>query len=350
MLNTLPLNYRRVASNKPLAVAHCHYVPLTRLAGYIAESAQKILAVISFGSEEHDIRPLPCLHIKVATPQLDDARLVEVWTSSAPVLHRQQGGIHYAVSGDMIFGSIRLPESDEATMDTIVCTAYRRIFDLLQAEACPHLIRVWNYVPNISCTANGLERYQRFCLGRHQAFSERNQFFEHGLPAATAIGVRQGDLHIHFLAARHAGKQIENPRQVSAFRYPHRYGPRSPSFSRAMLKKWNDGHHLYISGTASIVGHESCHEGDLDRQLQETLRNIESLLGHAGDTSETRGDYLNTLSSVKIYIRHPHHLSLVKNSLERHFHREMPTMYLQGDICRSDLLLEIEAICHAHQY
>ena len=348
MLNTLPLNYRRVASNKPLAVAHCHYVPLTRLAGYIAESAQKILAVISFGSEEHD--SLPCLHIKVATPQLGDAKLVEVWTSSAPVLHRQQGGIHYAVSGDAIFGSIRLPESDEATLDTIICTAYRRIFDLLQAEACPHLIRVWNYVPNISCTANGLERYQRFCLGRHQAFSERNQFFEHGLPAATAIGVRQGDLHIHFLAARHAGKQIENPRQVSAFHYPHCYGPRSPSFSRAILKKWNDGHHLYISGTASIVGHESCHEGDLDRQLQETLRNIESLLGHAGDTSETRGDYLNTLSSVKIYIRHPHHLSLVKNSLERHFHREMPTMYLQGDICRSDLLLEIEAICHAHQY
>ncbi|MEK7223536.1 MAG: hypothetical protein AAB156_04615, partial [Pseudomonadota bacterium] len=219
---------------------------------------------------------------------------------------------------------------------------------LLQTEACPHLIRVWNYVPNISSTANGLERYQRFCLGRHQAFSERNQFFEHDLPAATAIGVRQGDLHIHFLAARHAGKQIENPRQVSAFHYPHCYGPRSPSFSRAILKKWNDSHHIYISGTASIVGHESRHEGDLDRQLRETVRNIESLLGHAGETSETRVDCLNTLASVKIYIRHPHHLSLVKDSLERYFQREIPAMYLQGDICRSDLLLEIEAICHVH--
>jgi chorismate lyase/3-hydroxybenzoate synthase len=94
------------------------------------------------------------------------------------------------------------------------------------------------------------------------------------------------------------------------------------------------------------VGHESCHEGDLDRQLQETLCNIESLLGHAGETSATRVDYLNNLSSVKIYIRHPRHLSMVKDSLERYFHREIPAMYLQGDICRSDLLLEIEAICH----
>ncbi len=349
MLNALPLNYQHAASNKPLAVVHCNYIPLPHLAGYIAESAQKILAVISFGSEEHDIRPLPCLHVKVATPQLDDARLVEVWTSSTPVLHRQQGGIHYTVNGDMIFGSIRLSESDEATMDTIVYTAYRRIFDLLQAEACPHLIRVWNYVPDINSTANGLERYQLFCLGRHQAFSERNQFFEHDLPAATAIGVRQGDLHIHFLSARHAGRQIENPRQVSAFRYPHRYGPRSPSFSRAMLKKWNDGHHLYISGTASIVGHESCHDGNLDEQLRETLCNIESLLGHAGHVSEIRDDFLNNLSCMKIYIRHPRHLGLVKDSLERRFGREMPAMYLQGDICRSDLLLEIEAICHTHQ-
>ncbi len=350
MLNALPLNYRHAVSNKPLAVVHCNYVPLPQLAGYIAESAQKILAVISFGNKEHDIQSLSHLHIKVAAPQLGGTRLVEVWTSSAPVLRRQQGGIQYAVSEDMIFGSILLPESDEAILDTITCTAYRRIFDLLQAEACPHLIRVWNYVPDINSTANGLERYQLFCLGRHQAFSERNQFFEHDLPAATAIGVRQGDLHIHFLAARHAGRQIENPRQVSAFRYPHRYGPRSPSFSRAILKEWNDGRHLYISGTASIVGHESCHNGNLDEQLRETMRNIESLLGHAGHVSEIRDDFLNNLSCMKIYIRHPHHLSLVKNSLERHFHREMPTMYLQGDICRSDLLLEIEAICHAQGY
>ena len=234
-------------------------------------------------------------------------------------------------------------------MDLITCAAYRHIFDLLRKEAYPHLIRVWNYVPDINNNTNGLERYQLFCLGRHRAFSERNQFFEHNLPAASTIGVRQGDLHIYFLAARQTGRQIENPRQVSAFHYPRRYGPRSPSFSRAMLKEWNDGHHLYISGTASIVGHESCHEGNLDRQLQETLYNIDSLLGHAGRASEIRGNCLKNISSMKVYIRHPHHLGPVKASLERHFGHGTPTMFLQGDICRSDLLLEIEAIYHAHQ-
>ena len=346
MRNASSLNYRYAASNKPAGAIHCNYVPLSRLPDHLAESAGKILAVIGFGGKARDIPPLSCLRVEVATPPLGDARLIEVWTSTTPILHREHGDIQHAVNGDVLFGSLRLPETDEASMDVITRAAYRRIFDLLQTEACPHLIRVWNYVPDINKTVNGLERYQRFCLGRHQAFSERNQLFEHDLPAASAIGVRQGEMHIHFLAARHAGTQVENPRQVSAFHYPRCHGPRSPSFSRAILKEWNDGRHLYVSGTASIVGHESCHDGILDEQLRETLRNIESLLGHVGHTSEIRDDFLNNLSCMKIYLRHPHHLGLVKDSLERRFGREMPSMYLQGDICRSDLLLEIEAICH----
>lgn len=350
MRNVSPLNYRHTALNRPTATVHCNYVPLQRLSGYLAESAERILAVIGFGGKALDIPPLPCLRVEVATPPLGDTRLVEVWTSSAPILHREHGDIHYAVSGDVLFGSIRLSESDEATMDLVTCTAYRYIFDLLRTEAYPHLIRAWNYVPEINKTIDGLEQYHLFCLGRHQAFSECNQFFEHNLPAASAIGVRQGDLHIYFLAARHAGRQIENPRQVSAFHYPRCYGPRSPSFSRAVLKEWNNGRHLYISGTASIIGHESCHDGNLDKQLQETLRNIESLLEHAGHVPEIREDFMNNLSCMKIYIRHPHHLVQVKDSLERRFGREMPAIYLQGDICRNDLLLEIEAICHVRQY
>ncbi|MCR4300951.1 MAG: hypothetical protein NUV51_05015 [Sulfuricaulis sp.] len=350
MRNASSLDYRHAASNKPAVTVHCSYVPLSCFPDYIAESTGKILAVVGFGGETLDIPPLPYFRVEVTTPPLADTHLTEVWTSTLPVIYREQGGIHYTVSGDVLFGSIRLSGSDEATMDVTTRTAYKRIFDLLQTEAYPHLIRAWNFVPDINKTINGLEQYQLFCMGRHQAFSECNRYFELALPAASAIGVRQGDLHIYFLAARHAGRQIENPRQVSAFHYPRCYGPRSPSFSRAILKEWNDGRHLYISGTASIIGHEICHNGSLDKQLQETLRNIESLLEHAGHVLEIREKIINNLSCMKIYMRHPDHLVQVKNSLERHFGHEMPAIYLQGDLCRSDLLLEIEAICHVRQY
>jgi chorismate lyase/3-hydroxybenzoate synthase len=331
-------------------MVRCEYVPLSRLPGYLYESTGKILAVIDFGGETQGVPPLSCLHIKVDTRQMNNTRLVEVWTSSAPVLRNEHQGIHYAVSGDVLFGDMRLPESDQTAIDVVTRTSYQRIFDLLQTEAYPHLIRVWNYVPDINETANGLERYQLFCLGRHCAFSGCEPFTEKVLPAASSIGVRTGDLHIYFLAARQPARQIENPRQVSAFHYPRRYGPRSPSFSRAMLKEWEDGHQLYISGTASIVGHESCYEDNLERQLQEIMCNIESLIEHAEKVMKIPKTNLNTLSSMKTYIRHPHHLDIVKSFLEKHFSRELTALYLQGDICRSDLLLEIEAICHEHQY
>lgn len=348
MHNVSPSNYRLATSTKPAKTVHCDYVRHSHLNDYLASSAsvKEVLAIISFGEEIDGISDLPCPRIKVDIPQLNNTRLVEIWRSSTPVLYNERSGIHYATDGDALFGFIHLPDSDQSTIDDLTCDAYRRIFDLLQTESYPHLVRVWNYVPDINKTTNGLERYHLFCLGRYQAFSERNRFFEHGLPAASAIGVRRGTLYIYFLAARHAGRQIENPRQVSAFHYPSCYGSRSPSFSRAILKEWNDSHHLYISGTASIVGHESCHDGNPDEQLRETLRNIESLLEHAAHVSEIRDDFLNGLSCMKIYIRHSCHFDLVKNFLEQRFSRELPAIYLQGDICRNNLLLEIEAICH----
>jgi len=309
-----------------------------------------MLAIISFGKDIRETATLPCPLIKVDTRQLGNMDMVEVWAYPTPVSRGEKYGVHYSASNEILFGYVHLPDSDQVPPDVISCKAYRHIFDLLQAKGYPYLIRVWNYLPNINQVTNGQERYRLFCLGRHNAFAQQNRFAECELPAASTIGTRNGDLQIHFLAARQSGRQIENPRQVSAFHYPRCHGPRSPSFSRAILKEWNDGRHLYVSGTASIVGHESCHDGNLDEQLQETLRNIESLLGHAGHVSEIRDDFLNNLSCMKIYLRHPRHFVQVKDSLERRFGREMPAIYLQGDICRSDLLLEIEAICHVRQY
>ena len=72
--------------------------------------------------------------------------------------------------------------------------------------------------------------------------------------------------------------QIENPRQLSASLYPPRYGLRSPMFARAALVPNGRGAQLLVSGTASIVGHESLHIGDPERQLEETARNFEALV------------------------------------------------------------------------
>lgn len=95
------------------------------------------------------------------------------------------------------------------------------------------------------------------------------------------------------------------------------------------------------------MGHESRHQNDLQGQLEETLCNIESLLDHARQTTGTDCGSLNNLSTMKIYIRHAQDYGKIKCAIEERVSHKMPALYLQADICRNELLVEIEAIGHA---
>ena len=74
---------------------------------------------------------------------------------------------------------------------------------------------------------------------------------------------------------------IENPRQTSAYHYPPKFGKHSPIFSRACSGAARQRPSLFISGTASIVGHETIHPGDVRAQTRETMANINALLDEA---------------------------------------------------------------------
>ena len=146
---------------------------------------------------------------------------------------------------------------------------------------------------------------------------------------------------IYALASRTPGIQVENPRQVSAFRYPPQYGPKSPSFSRAMLKDWGaGGWHLYISGTASILGHATVHANDVLAQTQETLHNLEALV----ETANRQTQAALRMSLLKVYVRDQTDPAVLRELIAARFGRETPTLLLQADICRRDLLVEIEGI------
>src|SRR3546814_1451833 len=95
------------------------------------------------------------------------------------------------------------------------------------ASQTPHLLRVWNYLDAITFGDGDAERYREFCVGRARGLGD---FDTHALPAATAIG-RCDDarvVQVYWLAARTPGTPVENPRQVSAYRYPRQYGPQQP--------------------------------------------------------------------------------------------------------------------------
>ena len=186
------------------------------------------------------------------------------------------------------------------------------------------------------------KRYARFNVGRHDAFAANGRIIGTDTPAASALGSRGPQLTIYFLAAKQAGQLVENPRQTSAFNYPTQYGPRSPTFARAMLMRSGGERQLFVSGTSSIVGHATVHAGNAPAQAQETVANLLAVIAQAQlagfDASSPRASLL-----LKAYLRRPGDLAMARNCLTQAFGASVRAMYLQADVCRSDLLLEVEA-------
>ncbi len=311
-------------------------------------STQKItdrqLAVIHYRSGLEGKVNTDSHKIQVDLACLSATAYEEVWYASSPVSEHTVGNITYRQSAEVMFGVIKIQESDFSSLEECTFQCYQEILNLLKKQAFPSLLRMWNYFSDINSEISNIERYKSFCIGRHKAFSAAPDF-ERYLPAASAIGSDEpGCYMIYFLAAKKPGVQIENPRQISAFHYPGQYGPKSPSFTRAILKNWTQSSQLYISGTASIVGHNTLHMGSVEKQLQETFENLKSLIDHVREVHQPKVHNINNISALKVYIRHKEDYLTIKDHLKSIVSDQVPVLYLQGNICRKDLLLEIEGI------
>jgi chorismate lyase/3-hydroxybenzoate synthase len=233
------------------------------------EQLDDALAAIAFGIA------VPGALLSVDVPQLGDVPLVEVWRSATPVRRSVRDGIALAANDDVIVGALACDSADAHRAGACV---YDRLIGVARAEGYPHVLRVWNHVRDINRVEDGLERYRAFSAGRHEAFAKHGYAMRGDLPAASAVGMGAGGVTSYFIASRAPAESAENPRQVSAYDYPPRYGPRSPSFSRAKRAAGL----VFISGTASVVGHETKHAGEVARQLEETLVNLDAIVHAAG--------------------------------------------------------------------
>ncbi|MDM0118835.1 chorismate transformation enzyme, FkbO/Hyg5 family [Variovorax arabinosiphilus] len=273
--------------------------------------------------------------------------MADVWQASGEIRSGTTGVARWRTDGHWVLGAIDLDEAvEQQGVAKLAERAYADLFRALADSGCPHLLRIWNYLPQINGDGGGLERYRQFNIGRQQAFLDAGQAAFDGAPAACALGIRQGSLCIRFLAGQIAPLPVENPRQVSAYRYPETYGPRSPTFSRAALAELGGGDvALFISGTASIIGHETVHLGDVRAQTAETLRNLTAVIDTANARTSARFA-LPTLEAV-VYVRHVADAPVVRQVLVDALGADAPTVrqavYLEADICRQDLLVEIEA-------
>lgn len=297
-----------------------------------------VLAVVGFG--HHSAPTGRSRHFNTGLPVLGKP-LYEVWRSHPAIEHGIDDRCYWSANDELMFLGLWVNENRYPDLRTAIFESYTALLQTLLDRDYPHLLRIWNYLPRINHGNDDNERYKQFCLGRHEAF---NRYQQHHYPAATAIGHSGGDIVIYLIASRQAIPQhFENPRQLSAFRYPREYGPKSPSFARASILQSRDGRQLYISGTASIHGHQSQHPGNFHGQVDVTCENIATLLQHVA--SQLRLAATPNLELLKIYLRTPQSLAAAEAAIERHFGPEVPALFLQGDICRQELLVEIDGMC-----
>ena len=223
--------------------------------------------------------------------------------------------------------------------------AHQLYGNIFQATRGRHLARIWNYVPAINEPGpGGMENYRFFCRGRSLAFEEHfGRGFNARLPAASAVGSKSAGLTVVFAACDTPPRHVENPLQTPAYAYPGEHGPRPPSFARATVVPGLDHATVFISGTAAIRGHVTVAPDSTRDQLACTLENLHELsraCGLRSDLDQGGGPRRH----FKVYVRHAADQPLVAAMLEgRLLVKTDRVSYLQAEICRAPLLVEIEA-------
>jgi enamine deaminase RidA (YjgF/YER057c/UK114 family) len=229
---------------------------------------------------------------------------------------------------------------------------------ILEAEEMTfdHIVRQWNFIGNILLIKNEIQNYQTFNEVRSDNYHRFRNI--HSYPAATGVGMKYGGVILDFCAVEAKSDlkiiAIDNPDQIRPYDYSQQVlkgkpaGGKGinqpPQFERAVFL--DDGQYstLFVSGTASIIGQETIGINDVERQTVVTLENISRLtdagrIGHlTGNPEAGAGDPI----LLRVYIKKPIDFPVVKEICNKRF-PHVQTIFIEADICRDNLLVEIEA-------
>jgi enamine deaminase RidA (YjgF/YER057c/UK114 family) len=245
--------------------------------------------------------------------------------------------------------------------------AFHRMQAMLAGEGVSfdQVIRTWLYIGGIVADDSPTQPYRELNRARSDFYEDISFLADrlppnqpHGriFPASTGIGTDGADVSMSCIALRTDRKDIlamplENPRQTAAFDYAASYSPSSPKFSRAMALSCGQYATIFVSGTASITNSETRHLDNAALQTAETLDNIEALISEENMAQHglpCLGSNLRNLGFVRVYVKRQEDYAQVRSMCERRL-GELPMIYAIADVCRPDLLVEIEGIAFSRR-
>jgi enamine deaminase RidA (YjgF/YER057c/UK114 family) len=221
------------------------------------------------------------------------------------------------------------------------------------------VVRTWFYLGGITEPETKGDRYQELNHARSEFYHDIHFHTSSPIPdskcglfpASTGIGMAGRGLVLSCMALETQRDDVfllplENPRQTPAYAYDAKHSPQSPKFSRAVALALGDYVTTWVSGTASIVDSESCYPGDPEKQTEQTIDNIERLIAADNFTAHGlpgAGARLHDLAKIRVYLKRPEDLAKCQAVCQRRFDA-VPAIYAVADICRPELLVEIEGV------
>ena len=214
------------------------------------------------------------------------------------------------------------------------------------------IVRQWNYIGNIVSYKDGKQNYQEFNDARSLYYAKGD--WHNGYPAATGIGSTDGIIvgGIAFKKRRGEGVYpIDNPLQVAAHIYSKKVLidnaadaiKSTPKFERAKLIESANGVCCFVSGTAAIRGEESVDPNSASMQTIKTIENIEHLVSKDNLVRFGCKPYDLRYAFFHIFIKNEKDYDEVRAIVEKAY-PQVPALYSLADVCRSELLVEIEGI------
>ena len=257
-------------------------------------------------------------------------------------------------------GGIRVPDDPDGVFAQAV-SGMEGMRDSLRRGGSDfeHVVRTWFYLGGITDPERDTERYKELNRARSEFYydigfcrSLLEPHIDHGVfPASTGIGMAGRSLVMGCLSLQTRREDVfllplENPQQTPAYAYSPKYSPQSPKFSRAMALILGNYVTTWISGTASIVNSESQHAGDIEKQTGQTIDNIERLISaenFAFHGIKGAGAALSDFAKIRVYVKRLEDFEKCRRVCERRF-GAVPAIYALADVCRPELLVEIEGI------
>lgn len=335
----------------------CTYIPI-RLVFFAAIRSNneytECLTLIQQKIKEAFGKPAPVVSL-VAQATLDDAGLIvevhemEIFTSES-LCYQQWKGVDYITLQDASVKRLYLGGMISNDLGRSMGEQSKELFDIIkeimERENMPvnSIVRQWNYIEKITEYEQERQNYQAFNDAR-SLFYDHTEWI-HGFPAATGIGTQWGGVMIDLNATlAYNGKTaitpIDNPLQIAAHAYSQELllgepdeqltGKTTPKFERAkQVTQCGDGV-LYVSGTAAIRGEQSLLGVGIEEQTRITIENINVLTGN------------HPLCLIRVYLKNTDELQRAKAVVQQCC-PGLPAAYLKADVCREELLIEIEGI------